>query len=62
MKCFEHTKAGETKDAVAVCSNCGVGLCRDHLVEELQTVARTNEQRRLILCHTCANVREAQRR
>ena len=62
MKCFEHAKAGETKDAVAVCSNCGVGLCRDHLVEEVELVARTNQQRRLIFCHTCVSGQQAQRK
>jgi hypothetical protein len=59
MKCFEHAKAGEVKDAVAVCSNCGAGLCRDHLVEEVEMVARTNQQRRLIFCRTCAGERKA---
>jgi len=61
MKCFEHAKTSEMKDAVAVCSNCGVGLCMDHLVEGAEAVARTNQQKRLILCRTCAGKREAQR-
>jgi hypothetical protein len=53
MQCFEHAKANEIKDAVAVCSNCGAALCMDHLVEEVEMIPRTNEQRRLIFCHKC---------
>jgi hypothetical protein len=59
MKCFEHAKAGETKDAVAVCSNCGAGLCMDHLFEMVEMVPRTNQQRRLIFCRTCAEKQKA---
>ncbi len=58
MRCFEHAKLGEIRDAVAVCSNCGVGLCMDHLIEQDKTAPRTNETARSILCFTCANVRE----
>jgi hypothetical protein len=61
MKCYEHAKANETKDAVAVCSNCGVGLCMEHLVEDIEAVARTNQQRRLIYCRICAGEKKAQR-
>jgi hypothetical protein len=59
MKCFEHAKAGETRDAVAVCTNCGAGLCMDHLIEDVSTIPRTNEKTRTILCHLCAHVPEA---
>jgi hypothetical protein len=59
MKCFEHAKAGEAKDAVAVCSNCGVGVCMDHLIEEIKTIPRTNEQTRTILCLLCAHETKA---
>ncbi len=60
MKCFEHAKSGGNKDAVAVCSNCGAGLCMEHLIEDVMNVARTNQKTRSILCHTCANIPEAQ--
>jgi len=59
MKCFEHAKSGEAKEAVAVCANCGVGLCMDHLIEETSHVPRTNEQTRTILCHRCAHEPQA---
>ena len=55
MKCFEHAKTGETKEAVAVCASCGVGLCMDHLIEEISNVPRTNQETRSILCHICAH-------
>jgi hypothetical protein len=59
MKCYEHAKSGETKDAVAVCANCGVGLCMDHLIEEVSRIPRTNEESRAILCHVCAHETKA---
>ncbi len=58
MKCFEHAKNGEMMDAVAVCTNCGVALCQDHLVEDINPTARTNQLTRRILCHVCAEGRE----
>ena len=33
MICFECAKMSETVQAVAICQQCGVGLCFDHLVE-----------------------------
>jgi hypothetical protein len=60
MQCFEHFKAGMMREAVAVCSNCGVGRGGGGLVEQDQKTPRTNERTRSILCHTCANVPEAQ--
>ena len=62
MKCFEHAKTGEVKDAVAVCANCGVGVCMDHLIEEIKTVPRTNDQTRTILCLVCAHEPKAKSR
>ena len=33
MNCFVCEQHGEHQTAVAVCSNCGVALCMDHLAE-----------------------------
>ncbi len=55
MQCYEHAKVHESRDAVAVCSNCGAALCMDHLVEQTEMGARTNEAKRLIFCHTCSD-------
>ncbi len=54
MQCYEHAKANQTKDAVAICSNCGAALCMEHLVEEPEAVPRTNEAKRRIYCLVCA--------
>lgn len=57
MKCYVDAKAGTDKEAVAVCSVCGKGLCMEH------TNVRTMQMRRetdwvlhetdYILCDTC---------
>ena len=54
MQCYEHAKANETKEAVAVCANCGAALCMEHLVVETEVTPKTNEQRRRIFCQTCS--------
>ncbi len=36
MNCFECAKANDTVAAVAICDQCGVGLCLDHLIEARQ--------------------------
>jgi hypothetical protein len=33
MKCYWHAKAGQDRDAVAVCTVCGRALCADHARE-----------------------------
>jgi len=58
MQCFDHAKANESRDAVAVCSNCGAAVCTDHLVEEFEMGVETNQRRRLIFCQTCSPSRK----
>ncbi len=60
MKCFEHAKKGQTREAVGVCMNCGAGLCMEHVVENVINT-RSNQEERRILCQTCAEVPETQR-
>lgn len=58
VSCYVHAKAGESKDAVAVCKVCGMGLCLDHAVErdvplqKLQSVGMAGYAARtmVILC------------
>lgn len=33
MNCFECAKTNDAVIAVGVCSQCGVGLCLDHMIE-----------------------------
>ncbi len=57
MKCYEHAKTGETKDAVAVCAECGMGLCMEHVNERevpIQHQGNWVQQTTMhILCDRC---------
>jgi hypothetical protein len=33
MNCYQCAASGDERAAVAVCLNCGAGLCVDHLAE-----------------------------
>ncbi len=37
MNCYECTKDGTQVAAVAICLNCGAGMCMRHLAEERAT-------------------------
>ncbi len=54
MQCYEHAKVNQPREAVAVCANCGAGLCMEHLGEEREMVPRTNDSKRKIYCKVCA--------
>jgi hypothetical protein len=41
MNCFDCAATGITTAAVAVCSNCGAGLCADHVQVEAHRLTRT---------------------
>lgn len=34
MNCRECARDQKVETAVAICTNCGVGLCEEHLTEE----------------------------
>jgi hypothetical protein len=38
MKCFVCDGRGRETEAVAICRDCSIGLCREHLVEESRAV------------------------
>lgn len=67
MKCYVDARDGDTKDAVAICSTCGMGLCMEHLVyQELPLprpagLAGYPERGMLILCEPCAQARQGLR-
>jgi hypothetical protein len=41
MNCWVCNHAGITKAALAACAVCGVGLCRDHRLEQARGSAGT---------------------
>jgi hypothetical protein len=41
MNCFDCAATGITTAGVAVCSNCGAGLCADHVQVEAHWLTRT---------------------
>ena len=63
MNCYDCAQAGLTTPAVAVCHDCGAGLCPGHAISgqhTLTVVRATNWQapvdppQRRIWCLTCA--------
>ena len=60
MNCFDHALEDQLEPAVAVCSNCGAGLCRQHAqvsehdVEQASVGPSSPDLARLIRCSTCA--------
>jgi hypothetical protein len=63
MNCFDCNLSGDTTPAIAVCHDCGAGVCPDHAISgqhTLTAVRATNWQtpvdpsQRRIWCQTCA--------
>lgn len=63
MNCYDCAQSGHTKPALAICHDCGAGLCADHGTEAQHTstmVRPTNTQhpvdppQRRIRYHRCA--------
>jgi hypothetical protein len=68
MNCYDCHQTGNTSAAVAVCHDCGAGVCADHAVQgqhALTVVTATNWQapvdppQRRIRCLTCAAAENA---
>lgn len=62
MNCYDCHHIGQQTAAIAICHDCGAGLCPDHTDEAIHhlTVIRALNQRlkvdppeRRIRCHTC---------
>ena len=63
MNCYDCHQTGNDTPAIAVCHDCGAGVCPDHTTEDAYhlTATRAINQRipvdppqRRIHCHTCA--------
>lgn len=68
MNCFDCAAYGITTPAVAICTDCGAGLCADHAQVEPRWLTRTmvinrvvtvDSPARTILCRTCDAARQA---
>lgn len=46
MNCYVCDDRGQAVSAVAICQNCGVGLCRDHLDRDLLAIRPQGVTRR----------------
>lgn len=57
MKCYVCAESGETKDAVAVCVVCGMGLCKEHAHRSDVPIRgrewAPQQTTMIILCETC---------
>jgi hypothetical protein len=68
MNCFDCANAGNVVPAVAICHDCGGGICIDHAVTTRPHLTRTatisriivvDPPARLIRCPTCTAARDA---
>ena len=68
MNCFECSEVGQTSAAVAVCHDCGAGVCADHAVARDHHLTRTvtiariivvDPPARLIRCPVCTAAHDA---
>jgi hypothetical protein len=62
MNCYDCATDGNHRDAVAVCVDCGAGLCIEHAVpvrhwltatQTIMRVERVEPPARLIRCESC---------
>jgi hypothetical protein len=58
MKCMVDAKSGIDKDAVAVCHDCGAGVClvhvtQRHVVEAPTGMAGSGRSHTVYVCPTC---------
>jgi hypothetical protein len=61
MNCYICDDAGRAMTAVAICNNCGVALCREHLDEDL-LVPRNQGLVRRACTHEPMHAAQARRR
>lgn len=64
MNCFDCAATDTTQPAVAICHDCGAGICADHAVTQVRRLTRTGglgmaipvePPARTIRCRTCDN-------
>ncbi len=70
MNCFDCATTGVVAPAVAVCHDCGAGVCADHAVARVHHLTRTvtinriivvEPPARLIRCTVCTAAHDAAR-
>ncbi len=70
MNCFDCATIDSTQPAVAICHDCGAGVCADHAVSEAKRLTRTGglgmaipvePPARTIRCRTCDDALRALR-
>ena len=70
MNCFDCTTVGNTQAAVAICHDCGAGICADHAVTQAKRLTRmgglgmaipVEPPARTFRCRTCDDARNAPR-
>jgi hypothetical protein len=68
MNCYDCSRVGVTRGAVAVCIDCGAAVCLEHTISEkhwltrmqvILRVERVDPPGRLIRCRTCHAAHEA---
>ena len=68
MNCYDCSRVGVTRGAVAVCVDCGAAVCMEHAIGEQHWLTRTqvilrvervSPPARLIRCRTCHAAHEA---
>ena len=68
MNCFDCSLVGAVISAVALCHDCGAGVCLEHAVVRPRHLTRTvplnrlievEPPARLIRCHTCTAAHDA---
>ena len=71
MNCYDCASTGVVTPAIAVCDDCGAGVCIEHAVVRHRRLTRTvalNRQieveppARLVRCETCTAAHDAARR
>jgi hypothetical protein len=62
MNCYDSAQDGQIEAALGVCTNCGAGVCQQHMVmdkrriEEDSMASPTMEATRQVLCVSCDQV------
>ena len=62
MNCYDSAQEGTTEAALGVCTNCGAGVCQQHMVmdkrrfEQDSMASPATEATRQVLCTSCDQV------
>ena len=62
MNCYDSAQEGKTESALGVCTNCGAGVCQQHMVMDKRRFEQDSmgppapENTRQVLCVSCDQV------